>query len=67
MSSLGSLCLCGEKMFQLLPLVEMLVAVEHMGFSRKDLSLETNLVLEMMSYLEGQLGKDQVRLVFGIE
>lgn len=50
-----------------LTLQEIEAAITYMGFSRKDLSLETNLVLEMMGYLQIQLGPNRVRLVFGIE
>ena len=50
-----------------LTLGEIESAVRHMGFTRDGLSLETNVVLEMMSYLERRLGQNRVRLVFGIE
>ena len=46
---------------------EIEAAVAHLGYKREDLSLETNVVLEMMSYLERQVGPNRVRLVFGIE
>ncbi|MEW6735969.1 MAG: hypothetical protein AB1489_32040 [Acidobacteriota bacterium] len=50
-----------------LTLSEIEAALTHLGFTRDDLSLETNVVLEMMSYLERQLGQNRVRLVFDIE
>jgi hypothetical protein len=50
-----------------LTLREIEAALTHMGLRREDLSLETNLVLYIMRYLEKQLGQDRVRLVFGIE
>jgi hypothetical protein len=49
-----------------LTLGEIEEALAHMGWGAEDLSLETNTVLATMAYLEGQLGKDRVRLVFGI-
>jgi hypothetical protein len=42
-------------------------AISHIGFTRHDLSLETNVVLEMMYYLKKELGLNRVRMVFGIE
>ncbi len=49
-----------------LTLREIEMALAHMGFTHEDLSLETNTILEMMAYLERQLGQDRVRLVFGV-
>lgn len=42
-------------------------ALSHQGLTRKDLSMEVNLVLNMMEFLGSQLGVDTTRLVFGIE
>ena len=50
-----------------LTLCEIERAVSHMGFVHDELSLETNAILQMMTYLERQLGPDRVRLVFGVE
>src|SRR5262245_18812885 len=40
---------------------EINAALAHMGVAQEELSLEVNLVLQMMAYLEKQLGKDRVR------
>lgn len=50
-----------------LTFTEIKTALAHMGLTADDLSLETNVVLEMMWYLTKQLGTDRVRLVFAIE
>ncbi len=42
-------------------------ALPHQGWTRDDLSLAVNLVLNMMEFLESKLGNDTTRLVFGIE
>lgn len=50
-----------------LTLSEINQSLAHFGLERKDLSLETNVVLQLMSFLDLKLGVDRVRLVFGIE
>ena len=47
-------------------LEEVEAAISHQGFTKEDLSLAVNVLLEIMSYLEKKIGKKRVRLVFEI-
>lgn len=53
--------------FSWLTLTEIDKSLAHFGWERKNLNLETNVVLQLMSFLEDELGINRVRLVFGIE
>jgi hypothetical protein len=44
---------------------EVKAAIEHQGYTRDDLSLAVNVVLEAIDFLGQQLGPGRVRLVFG--